>query len=113
MAARITAWMQPGMGCSGGEPSGRPAGAQGCGDGSEMTVRVTRMGDAVCRPSGHAEHMTTRDPLKSYCPHCGEQFGNARQGVGLKAHLWKAHGIPGEATFNGKLVKFPREGSEQ
>ena len=57
--------------------------------------------------------MTDRDPLKSFCPHCGEQFGHAWQSVGLKAHLWEVHGIPGEATFNGKLIKFPREGSEQ
>ena len=72
-----------------------------------MTVRVTRMGDAVCRPSGHAEHMTDRDPLKKYCPHYGEQFGHAWGGVGLKQHLWEAHGIPGEAKFNEKLIKFP------
>ena len=76
MDVRITALMRPVMGCSGGEPSGRPAGVRGCGDGSEMTVRITRMGDAVCRPSGHAEHMTDRNPLKSYSPHCGEQFGS-------------------------------------
>ena len=74
---------------------------------------ITRMGDAVYAASGHAEQMTQRNPLKSYCPHCGEQFGSAWQGVGLKAHLWKVHGIPGEATFNGKLIKFPRESSEQ
>ena len=35
------------MGCSGGVPSGRWAGARGSGEGSEMTVRVTRMGDAL------------------------------------------------------------------
>ena len=78
-----------------------------------MTVRITQMGDAISGPTGHAERMTNRDPLKSYCPHCGEQFGNAWQRVGLKAHLWKVHGIPGEATFNGKVIKFPGEGSEQ
>ena len=78
-----------------------------------MTVRITQMGDAISGPTGHAERMTNRDPLKSYCPHCGEQFGNAWQRVGLKAHLWKVLGIPGEATFNGKVIKFPGEGSEQ
>ena len=53
--------------------------------------------------------MTKQDPLKSYCPHCGEVFGHAWQGVALKQHLWEVHGTPGEATFNGKVIKFPRE----
>ena len=75
--------------------------------------KATYPADALREGSSHAEVMTDRDPPKSYCPHCGEQFGHAWQGVGLKAHLWKVHGIPGEATFNGKLIKFPREGSEQ
>ena len=60
-------------------------------------------------PFSEGDRMTAKDPLKKYCPHCGEQFGHAWGGVGLKHHLWEAHGIPGEAKFNGKLIKFPRE----
>ena len=33
-AAPITHWMRRDMGCSGGGPSGRQAGARGCGDGT-------------------------------------------------------------------------------
>ena len=76
-------------------------------------MRVTQMGDALCEVSSHLEYMTNRDPLKSYCPHCGEQFGHAWGGVGLKQHLWEVHGIPGEARFNGKLIKFPRDAGER
>lgn len=68
------------------------------------------MGDASRQGSDQDEHMTDRDPLKTYCPHCGEQFGNAWQFVGLKQHLWKVHGIPGETTFNGKVIKFGNNG---
>jgi len=55
--------------------------------------------------------MSERDPLKSYCPHCGEQFGHTWQFVGLKQHLWEVHGIPDETTFNGKSLKWPKEDS--
>tara|TARA_Y100000739_G_C20172464_1_gene268410 strand:- start:275 stop:478 length:204 start_codon:yes stop_codon:yes gene_type:complete len=64
------------------------------------------MGDAIGQGVGQADHMTERDLLKSYCPHCGKQFGNAWQFVGLKQHLWEIHGIPGQTTFNGKVIKF-------
>ena len=69
------------------------------------------MRDAFGHGSGQAEAMAEKDPLKSYCPHCGAQFGNAWQFVGLKQHLWKVHGIPGETTFNGEVIKFPKEDS--
>ena len=46
------------------------------------------------------------DPLKSYCPKCGEQFGNAWQGIARAQHMWEKHEIPGKATFNGKTVNF-------
>ena len=117
MAAPISRSMPSGMGSSGIERSGRSDQQKvvldRSGEGSEITVGITQTGDAICGPPGHAVRKTTRDPLKSHCPHCGEQFGHAWQGVGLKAHLWKVHGVPGEATFNEKVIKFPREGSEQ
>ena len=47
-----------------------------------------------------------KDPLKSYCPECGHQFGNAWQHMALRRHMWHAHQIPGKATFNGKTVTF-------
>ena len=74
---------------------------------------ITRMVDAVCGVSDHAEGMTERNPHARYCPHCGEQFGHAWVGVGLKQHLWEVHGIPGETIFNGKVIQSLREGSGQ
>ena len=53
--------------------------------------------------------MTNKDPFKTYCPKCGQQFGNAWQGVAKAQHMWEVHGIPGEAKFNGKLIKYPKE----
>lgn len=50
--------------------------------------------------------MTTPDPSKSYCPKCGQQFGNAWQRIALAQHMWEVHAIPGKATFNGKTAKF-------
>ena len=67
------------------------------------------MRDVFEQASGQAELMSKRDPLKSFCPHCGQQFGNAWQFVGLRQHLWEIHGIPGETTFNGKLLKWGPE----
>ncbi len=64
------------------------------------------MRDVFGQVSGQAVFMTKGDPLKSYCPHCGKQFGHAWQFVGLRQHLWEVHGIPGETTFNGKVIKF-------
>ncbi len=69
------------------------------------------MGDAFEEGLGQAVLMSERDPLKSYCPHCGEQFGHAWQFVGLNQHLWEVHGVPGETMFNGKLLKWPKEDS--
>ena len=43
---------------------------------------------------------------KRTCPECGETFGNAWQAVSFARHRWEAHGIAGEATFNGKLMRF-------
>jgi len=63
--------------------------------------------------SDQAELMIDRDSLKSYCLHCGKQFGNAWQFVGLKQHLWEIHGISGHTTFNGKVIKFPNEECNQ
>ncbi|WP_186988326.1 hypothetical protein [Synechococcus sp. MIT S9220] len=57
--------------------------------------------------------MNERNPLKSYCPECGKQFGHAWQFVGLRQHLWEVHGIHGETTFNGKLLKWPKEDVSQ
>lgn len=43
---------------------------------------------------------------KRTCPECGEKFGNAWQAVALAQHRWEAHGIAGEASFNGELIRF-------
>ena len=31
----------------------------------------------------------------------------------LVTHLWKVHGVPGEAIFNGRVIKFPEEDSDK
>ena len=49
----------------------------GFGDGSEMTVRITRMGDAVCGTSSHAEGMTNND----------KRWENLRAGSETAKHL--------------------------
>ncbi len=43
---------------------------------------------------------------KRYCDKCGQQFGSAWQALAKASHMWKEHGIPGEASFNGVNVKF-------
>ena len=53
--------------------------------------------------------MADRNPHARQCPHCGQQFGNAWGGVGRAKHLWEVHGIPAQATFNGKVIKFPKD----
>ena len=47
-----------------------------------------------------------RRPDKAYCDICGKQFGSAWQAMGLTKHKWEAHGIPGEASFNGRSKQF-------
>ena len=42
------------------------------------------------------------------CPECGKRFGPFNQEVSFTEHRWKAHGIPGEATFEGKVYEFKR-----
>ena len=64
------------------------------------------LGDALRGPTSQPKEMSNKDPLKSYCPECGEQFGNAWQRIALAQHMWKVHAIPGKATFNGKTAKF-------
>ena len=77
------------------------------------TVALSEGVDEFLEASSHAGHMTDRNPHARYCPHCGEQFGHAWGGIGLSAHLWKVHGIPGEAIFNGRVIKFPEEDSDK
>ena len=48
---------------------------------------------------------------KRCCEKCGMQFGGAWQAMALAQHKWEAHGIPGEATFNGKTKRFGSEPS--
>tara|TARA_B100001939_G_C16934587_1_gene615458 strand:+ start:219 stop:521 length:303 start_codon:yes stop_codon:yes gene_type:complete len=70
-------------------------------------------GMQLIRGSSQTDQMKERNPHARYCPHCGEQFGHAWGGVGLQAHLWKVHGIPGEARFNGKVVRFPMKDTDK
>ena len=46
-----------------------------------------------------------RKPLWS-CPHCNEKRYSVIGCWGIKQHLWREHGIPGEFKFNGRTKYF-------
>ena len=52
-----------------------------------------------------------RGPHTLQCEICGEQFGHAWQAMAMAKHKWEAHGIAGEASFNGRTKRFGRAAS--
>ena len=100
---------------------GRPATKRPCVDCGESTYSLSE--PVLCRACSlkrypkqagcwegdgdvQSSQVQHRRPDKAYCDICGEQFGTAWQAMGLAKHKWEAHGIPGEASFNGRTKRF-------